>query len=329
MRADPLTIESELEKYDAAYTQDEYRSKKHAVHNRWALLRGVEKGSYLDVSCGRGETVDLARRIGFTARGTEFTKALVSEERGIQWAHLPELEGVEPADYVSCYEILEHLVPQDVLPALNRLVDLATKRLWITTNDRQARAVFPDGIYNLHLSRLPLRWWWNVLDRIGKERNILPFYQLWRPHNPQIRNWLFGFDKEHEYTPAWLEHVGDQDAHLRAQGYKDTGAEYHFWYHPNHPKAPNYEELPATGLLRNCPEDECRYKCVVAGGPAAVTYGCSEYMDIDKKGHRNGEPLTLHDAARLLGLPDSELRTIISDFRSETWPQPTAPSIPS
>jgi hypothetical protein len=302
---DPLTIESELDKYSAAYSQDEYRSKKHAVHNRWALLRSVTPGTYLDVSCGRGETVALANRIGFKARGTEFTKELVSAERGIEWGHLPELEGIEGADYLSCYEILEHLVPQDVLPALNRLVDLAGKRLWITTNDRQARAVFPDGIYNLHLSRLPLKWWWHTIDKIGKERNILPIYDLWRKHNPSIRNWLLGFDLEQEYREDWLQ-VADPVAHLREQGYKDPDALYHFWYHPNHPKAVPLDAAGPT-LLRNLPRSPHRYERIRIGNESAITYGCSEYMDIDKKGHRNGEPLTAHDAARLLNMTEQEL----------------------
>ena len=117
-------------------------------------IESMPKGShYLDVGCGRGETLAMASQQGLVAFGTEIVPKLCDGVTVFQ-ADITDLP-FDSFDYVSCYDVLEHLPIADVGLGLRELFRVARKALFITTNDNKSH--LGDAI--LHLTRKPREWW--------------------------------------------------------------------------------------------------------------------------------------------------------------------------
>jgi len=85
------TRDSEIEKYQQAYLAPSYLMKgQRAIWARQDLEALTCRGSYLDVSCGRGQMLDFAQSIGFAViAGTEVVDYLTDGARVLQapaWA---------------------------------------------------------------------------------------------------------------------------------------------------------------------------------------------------------------------------------------------------
>ncbi len=154
---------AEAAKYQDAYKDPGYRM---SVHRR-ALVRDVLnacKGrSLLDVGTGRGETLIEGREAGFTlVHGTETVPALLTKD--VVLALLPTLPASDRAyDTVTCFEVLEHLLPKDVVPALKELARVA--REWLVVSV----CVNPDyvGGVNLHPSARSEEAWLQTFQEAG------------------------------------------------------------------------------------------------------------------------------------------------------------------
>ena len=122
----------------------------------------MPKGStYLDVGCGRGETLAMASEHDLVALGTEIVPELCDGVLVVP-ADVTDLP-FDSFDYVSCYDVLEHLPIADVGPALDELFRVARKSLFITTNDRRSNV----RGYELHLTRKPMGWWEREFSKRG------------------------------------------------------------------------------------------------------------------------------------------------------------------
>jgi len=113
--------------------------------------------TYLDVGCGRGETLIEARKRGLIAWGTELVDALIATDDNIIYG---ELEGLpfddHTFDYVTCYDVLEHLIPGHEQVALDQLGRVCRKQLIISTNNRPSH--LPDGT-DLHINKRDCSEW--------------------------------------------------------------------------------------------------------------------------------------------------------------------------
>lgn len=152
----------EIEKYADCYLKSSYRMCKRRRLRALKDIQSIPKGStYLDVGCGRGETLAIAREHGLVAFGTEIVPRLCDGVTVVQ-ADITDLS-FDGFDYVSCYDVLEHLPIEDVGPALNELFRVAKKSLFITTNDHRS----PLGGVELHLTRNPREWWEQEFSKRG------------------------------------------------------------------------------------------------------------------------------------------------------------------
>jgi hypothetical protein len=179
------TRESEVAKYAMAYEMDDYGmtpEREHGIKSLLATLPADTAASLLDVGTGRGETLRLAREMNFSvARGTETVDALLGPDvmKGI----FPDLPVPSAAyDVVTCFEVIEHLLRDDHLPALRELTRIARHHILISacTQDHWVSGT------NLHPSAMPQAEWEAL------------FRSVW---GNKVR--LVGNLSEHGVSPVW------------------------------------------------------------------------------------------------------------------------------
>lgn len=172
-----VTRESEREKYQACYARETYHCQGARLQRVTKDAQSIPVGaSYVDVGCGRAEMVKLAASRGVAACGVELVPELCGRfTAGSNGSPKPYyvIEGVVTAlpfqdrhfEFVSCYDMLEHLPEDQVDTALDELFRVCASTLFLTTNDKESRLPLSDGSFlELHLTRKP-RAWWN--EKIG------------------------------------------------------------------------------------------------------------------------------------------------------------------
>ena len=151
----PASRERELAKYIEAYKHDDYGMTQERRDGLDKLIGALPCKSYLDVSTGRGETLELARKHGYeVVKGTETVPALCNEH--VIQAALPKIPYPDQSfDVVSLIEVIEHLLPDDIRPALAELMRLARKHILISAAVQDCWI----GGVNLHPSAMPVEQW--------------------------------------------------------------------------------------------------------------------------------------------------------------------------
>lgn len=120
------------------------------------------RGAYLDVSCGRGEMLAEAKRLGFApCRGTEIVPALIDGKQVVEgWAHdLPFPDN--SFDVVSLFDVIEHLLPGDDEAVCRELARVAARHIVIAANNLPSRNGDGD---ELHVNRREYVQWDSLLN---------------------------------------------------------------------------------------------------------------------------------------------------------------------
>lgn len=145
--------------YVKEYATPKYGMGDRRQHDVRRILSGLGGGSLLDVSTGRGETLRFARELGFSeAKGTEVVPELLNDHVVFSYAHeLPFEDG--SFDHVTCFDVLEHLVEDDIRPALLEMYRVARKTVIVSASERPS--VF-NGV-DLHISRRPKADWLKLI----------------------------------------------------------------------------------------------------------------------------------------------------------------------
>lgn len=142
------TRETEAAQYQELYEDPTYGMSEFREDAIKLALAGRPRGSLLDVGTGRGETLKIAKKFGFEpVRGTETVPALCGPD--VTMALLPNLPFADASfDTVTCFEVIEHLLPEDVVPALQEIARAAKDRVLVSV------CTAPDvrGGVNLHPS---------------------------------------------------------------------------------------------------------------------------------------------------------------------------------
>ncbi len=182
----PKDREAELGKYVYAYDASKYRMGKARGRDAKRELDSLPmRGSYLDVSCGRGEMLAFAESIGFTTvQGTEIVPKLIDGKRVVQaWVHaLPFPD--RSFDVVTMHDVIEHLVPGDDELACKELARVAKSYVMLTANNHPS---FNRRGDDLHINKRPYAVWDDL-------------FHVW--FSPHTVTWLK--DPQREYvSEAW------------------------------------------------------------------------------------------------------------------------------
>jgi ubiquinone/menaquinone biosynthesis C-methylase UbiE len=150
----------EIMKYRYMYANHAtYRMHKERRDPVVAQLEGLS-GSLLDVSCGRGELMQAAADMGFApVVGTEAVPELCTF--GVEQALITALPFDDKSfDVVTCIDVLEHLLEDDIVPGLKELERVARKTILVSAATYHTSL---DGI-ELHPSARPANDWNRLLQ---------------------------------------------------------------------------------------------------------------------------------------------------------------------
>lgn len=177
---------AEHEKYHRAYALNpNYRMGRKRMLDAQADVRAIPtRGSYLDVSCGRGEMLRFAAAAGFSpVQGTEIVPELVNG-KSVVYAEVHALPFADKSfDVVSMFDVIEHLVPGDDRAACEEMSRVACRHIVVTANNRPS---FNKAGDDLHINKRPYDEW----DRLFRE-----WFAGWNV------TWITG--KRHYVSEAW------------------------------------------------------------------------------------------------------------------------------
>ena len=156
--------EAEFKKYRKAYKNPQYHMglPRQAAWVGWLYEQKSLYGydSVLDVACGRGESLGIAAKLGFTTvHGMEVVPELC------QHPLVGRIEGIHklPAqdnsyDIVSCQDAFEHILEEDVVPGIRELCRVARHKVFTSVAwfDCQCGKSMD---MELHITRHELPWW--------------------------------------------------------------------------------------------------------------------------------------------------------------------------
>ena len=156
---------AEIAKYSAAYRLPDYRMGDARRASVLATLADQRRGSLLDVGTGRGETLAIADRLGFSPiHGTEVVAELLGDKVVYGEAHALPF-GSRSFDVVTCFDVLEHLVPEDTESALEELRRVSRRTVIVSAADYSDTW---NGV-ELHVNRRPYPIWRQLVEQyLGK-----------------------------------------------------------------------------------------------------------------------------------------------------------------
>ena len=131
-----LMRQAEVAKYERAYRSQNYRlgdKRRHAITTE---LHRLKRGSLLDVGCGRGEVLAMARQMGFShVVGVEAVNYLCNGVDVINgMAHALPFED-NAFDIVTMFDVMEHLIPEDTAQVCGELQRVARREILLTVHN--------------------------------------------------------------------------------------------------------------------------------------------------------------------------------------------------
>ena len=141
-------------------------SQYGASNHGQAAMRIVERWKpwfVVDFGCGRNDFIVELRRHGIDGVGVDFAFPEADIKKPMHDTGL--VEGV--ADVVTSFDALEHLLIEDVVPALIEMKRVARPRAWFCFSICSRPSRITVNGENLHPTVRPLSWWVDAVGRVG------------------------------------------------------------------------------------------------------------------------------------------------------------------
>jgi hypothetical protein len=153
--------DAEINHYISAYKKAEYKMGVRRKSDVLRILNGLDKTSLIDVGTGRGETLDMAHNIGFEiVAGTEVVPDLCGGR--VIFAKSIDLPFEDScSDYVTCFDVLEHLIEEDLIPTIQEMFRVCRKSIIFSCSEQPS--VY-DGV-ELHISKRPKKEWEKLIKK--------------------------------------------------------------------------------------------------------------------------------------------------------------------
>jgi len=147
-----------------------------------AIDRLPVNGSFLDVGCGRGTVMGYARELGYSyVSGVDVVPDLFDDHVGFGEAHNLPFEDNE-FNVVTCFDVLEHLLPEDTIVALNEISRVASDAIILCI----ANYVSMCNGHDLHINKRPYEEWDKLIGQFVKgKREWIP-----RINNSHSETWI-------------------------------------------------------------------------------------------------------------------------------------------
>lgn len=195
---------AEIERYEKAYQTPEYGAGKARLLKLTDWLNEEDRlfyDGFLDVSCGRGDSLDLAKKKGFLrVQGTEVVKSLAKP--GVCYAEAHDLPfDTDSFDVVVCLDVFEHLLPLDVEAACYEIGRVAKQEVLISVSN-EADGWGPKlGLGPLHITRWPYNVWYHAIEDWCGEK----FHLRYRADLAGDNNMFFQLTRRLEYDQEQLD----------------------------------------------------------------------------------------------------------------------------
>lgn len=142
------------------YRMGAIRMRDAVLDLQWAAALGCL--SYLDIGCGRGEMLEHADALGFsTVNGCEIVPDLCGGrvwQCAVDKLHtLPGSDSGAGFDFVTSFDVIEHLLPGDDEALVREMGRVAVKCLALTANNRPS--VDPATGADLHINKRAYDEW--------------------------------------------------------------------------------------------------------------------------------------------------------------------------
>ena len=146
--------QAEYSKYEEAY-KGVYGMGKARRLAAYSAIDTLDPGSLLDIGCGRGEILNYSRTMGFSpVRGVDVVPELFGDDVGFGEAHdLPFSD--DEFDVVTCFDVLEHLLPEDTVDALGEISRVSKRAVVLCIANYPS---FSNG-HDLHINKRPYKEW--------------------------------------------------------------------------------------------------------------------------------------------------------------------------
>lgn len=109
----------------------------------------------LDYGCGRGTLKTMLEKFGLETKIYEYDPAIPGKDV------LPN-----PADFVACTDVLEHVEPECIDDVLDHIYSLMERYGFFIISCKEASRKLPDG-RNAHILVHPPKWWLEKLREKG------------------------------------------------------------------------------------------------------------------------------------------------------------------
>lgn len=164
METNSVAREQEIQRYRQAYRRRDYAMGFKRQRDATQVLTRLEKGSLLDVGAGRGEGVRIALAEGHApVHGVEPVDYLCDGATVVQGVATALPFDDKSFDTVMCLDVLEHLIEDDIVPALEEFQRVASHYVFLTASERPHMV---EGLGDMHISKRPIKEWQAMFEQV-------------------------------------------------------------------------------------------------------------------------------------------------------------------